>query len=116
MQLRLPQDKLDRVKAVVDQWFVRRKAGKKCDLQSLAGLLQNVAKVVTLGRSFMHCLFETMESAKHPDHWVRLNAGFPSDLLWWDIHSPASSVEVVSDASGIWGCGAFCGSDWFQVQ
>ena len=46
MQLRLPQDKLDRVKAVVDQWLVRRKAGKKCDLQSLAGLLQHAAKVV----------------------------------------------------------------------
>ena len=71
-----------------------------------------------------------MESAKHPDHWVRLNAGFRSDLLWWhlfldtwngvsilwDIHSSAPSVEVVSDASGTWGCGALCGSDWFQVQ
>ena len=46
MQLRLSQDKLDRVKAVVDQWLVRRKAGEKGDLQSLAGLLQHVAKVV----------------------------------------------------------------------
>ena len=130
MQLRLPQDKLDRVKAVVDQWLVRRKAGKKRDLQSLAGLLQHAAKVFRPGRSFMSRLFETMESAKHPDHWVHLNAGFRSDLLWWhlfldtwngvsmlwDIHSSAPSVEVVSDASGTWGCGALCGSDWFQVQ
>ena len=26
------------------------------------------------------------------------------------------SVALVSDASGSWGCGAFCGEDWFQFQ
>ena len=26
------------------------------------------------------------------------------------------SVALVSDASGSWGCGAFCGEDWFQLQ
>ena len=29
---------------------------------------------------------------------------------------PTATVELVSDASGSWGCGAFWGSRWLQVQ
>ena len=60
---------------------------------------------------------------------IRLNTGFWSDLAWWNTFiakwngvsflSPPShlpQLEVTSDASGLWGCGACHNRSWFQVQ
>ena len=34
----------------------------------------------------------------------------------WHFHVHVPDVVVTSDASGSWGCGAFSGSQWFQLQ
>ena len=60
---------------------------------------------------------------------IRLNAEFRSDLAWWSrflsawngtsflpVPSQLPAVELTSDASGSWGCGAWCGSSWFQLE
>ena len=59
---------------------------------------------------------------------IRLNVWFRSDLAWWQefitswngisFLPPAHScptLEMASDASGSWGCGAWYGNSWFQI-
>lgn len=60
---------------------------------------------------------------------IRLNAAFRADVEWWHVFVSdwngvsmmlkrglsVPEVEMWSDASGSWGCGAFWGERWFQV-
>ena len=67
----------------------------------------------------------------HPlrQHPICLNRGFRLDLAWWRLFiecwngisflPPAAylpTLQLASDALGTWGCGAWHGSHWFQVQ
>ena len=94
------------------------------NLQSLLGCLNYAAMVVRPGRTFLCRMIDCLSQAGHPDHFIRLNRQFHSDLLWlhtflshWNgvstLRFPVSSMIVTSDASGNWGCGAFSGSQWF---
>lgn len=60
---------------------------------------------------------------------IRLNSGFRSDLAWWQsfinrwngisfLPTPSQlpTLEMASDASGSWGCGAWHIDKWFQIQ
>ena len=62
-------------------------------------------------------------------HPIHLNRAFRSDLMWWrtfvedwngisflppPIH--LSQLQMASDASGSWGCGAWHSCNWFQLQ
>ena len=124
-ELRLPQPKLMRLKVVLAAWLGRRNATKR-DLQSLIGLLNHAATVVPPGRIFVRQIIETM---KIPFQRVRLNAHCKADIAWWSsfvtnwngirmfpIWRPGPTV--IADASGTWGCGAFClpPTEWFQLQ
>ena len=71
-------------------------------------------------------MIDLLPIATHPDHFIRLNAAFRADLLWWHVFiagwngislipATAVSVQVTSDASGSWGCGAFWDVNWFQL-
>ena len=65
---------------------------------------------------------------KQLHHHVRLNHSFRLDLEWWHAFlskwngisllwdSEHPSIQITSDASGKWGCGAFSGSRWFQLE
>lgn len=69
-----------------------------------------------------------MKSFTYRDHWVRLNESTQSELAWWRqfmegwneiLLMPSRSLmspPLVSDASGLWGCGTHWarGSRWFQ--
>ena len=68
--------------------------------------------------------------AKQLNHFVCISRDARSDIEWWyhfclfwngvsmmrSVSSSHTSVEVTSDASGSWGCGAFSGSRWFKLQ
>ena len=126
---RLPQEKLQRLSALVDAWQ-DRKACTKRELLSLLGVLQHAAMVVRFGRVFIRRMIELSKVAKEDHHFVRLNKEFRSDLLWWKTFLPrwngcsfllsavlaAPDIQVLSDASGSWGFGAWCPSSsaWFQ--
>ena len=57
------------------------------------------------------------------------SASFRADMEWWHVFAEkwngvsmlrdvafwSPSVEIWSDASGSWGCGAVWGAQWFQV-
>ena len=68
-------------------------------------------------------LIDQSTTAKHLDHFVRLNADARSNIEWWfkfagswngitmtqAIIRSAPSTTFTSDASGNWGCGAGLG-------
>ena len=128
--LRLPQDKLQRIRALLEEWGDRRSCYRK-ELESLIGLLNHACKVVRPGRSFLRRMINLLHSVHRPPHSrvpIRLNASFRADLAWWKefigrwngvsylpnpLHLP--TMEMASDASGSWGCGAWHGNLWFQL-
>ena len=125
--LRLPTDKLTRLRLLLDQWGERRACRRK-ELESLVGLLNHACKVVRAGRSFLRRI-DLLHDPPRNRQTIRLNTGFRADLAWWQtfvtrwngvsflpppLHRPA--VEMASDASGSWGCGAWHQAMWFQLQ
>ena len=126
-ELRLPAEKLSRLKEMVTAWAGKQYCTRR-DLESLLGHLSHAATVIRQGRVFLRQLFPLLALDRAPHHFLRLNAGAKADLLWWKTFltdwngcsffpSPIASIEIVSDASGTFGCGAFSsGCGWFQLQ
>ena len=126
LELRLPHDKLARLCQAIQSWRVR-KACTKRELLSLIGQLQHAATVVRPGRTFLRRMIDLAARFKNIDHWIRLNAEFRADLQWWAEFLPAwngvgfffpqsPTLTLTTDASGTWGCGAYCLPQWFQLQ
>jgi hypothetical protein len=65
-----------------------------------------------------------------PNHHIRLNLEARSDIEWWyrfasswngvsmflELRRAHLDVQLTSDASGKWGCGAIYDRHWFQLQ
>ena len=98
---------------------------------SLIGKLSHACKVVVAGRLFLRRMMEASKTARRLNHHVHLTADFHSDLAWWQtflyhwngrsmmqVHCPQANpdVEIATDASGSWGCGAVWGKQWLQGQ
>ena len=136
-ELRLPADKLDRLQCLTDEWShrLRKQRDNKCrpsctrrELESLLGMMHHASTVIPAGKAFVRQMISLINTAKQPHHHIRLNNEFISDLTWWKIFAkhwngssliPGSHVKdtvLTSDASGSWGCGAWCGSEWFHLQ
>ena len=129
MQLRLPADKLSRLVESLRVWRGRKCCTKR-ELLSLLGSLQHAAKVIKPGRAFVRRVIDLSTTRRHLESRIRLNCEFRSDVEWWfrmasswngismlvpfRFESPDGSFTT--DASGGWGCGAFHGSEWFQLQ
>lgn len=71
-EIRLPEEKLARLRLELRAWGDRRSASKR-QLQSLIGLLNHAAKVVRPGRPFLRTLINTMKIPRRQDQKVRLN-------------------------------------------
>ena len=127
--LRLPEEKLARLRDVLQLWSQRRSCRRQ-QLESLIGTLQHACRVVRPGKTFLRRMIDLLRtpSATKPHHHIRLNRAFRADLQWWKtfatnwngvalfpcISEPA--LSVTSDASGTWGCGAWSDSHWFQLE
>ena len=127
MELRLPQEKLERLKEAIKAWQARKSCTKR-ELQSLVGQLQHACRVVRSGRTFLRRMINLLSVAGELHHHIRLNKSFRADLGWWakfleewngisilnSVSQPCPDFEV---ASGVWGCGAYssCG-EWFTCQ
>ena len=128
-QLRLPSSKLFNLKDTLAE-CIQLKSMTKRHLQKLTGLLQFATKVVRPGRPFLRRLYALQEVGNHPNHFVRLNQAARADLMWWyifterwngisllwDLGLTGAHLQTWSDASGSWGCGAFQGPLWLQLQ
>ena len=129
LQIRLPHDKLGRLKEQLGTAVSKRCLAKR-DLQSLTGLLQYATKVVRPGRPFLHRLYALQNVGSRPTHFIRLNQAARADITWWflfverwnglsiawDLKQCSPEFTVFSDASGLWGCGAYSASHWFQLE
>ena len=129
MEIRLPADKLERLRQLLTDWK-GRKAGKKRELLSLIGYLQHASKAVRQGRSFLRRLIALSTAVKKLDNFVRLNISARSDIQWWSLFAARwngtsmlmcfdranPQISVTSDASGTWGCGAYEGDKWLQFE
>ncbi len=128
--LRLPQEKLQRLRREIERWKGRRCCTKR-ELQSIIGLLQHASCVVKPGMTFMRRMIALLPIAKKPHHRIRLNTGFRSDLIWWAIFLPRWNgtgmmdrvtrsghvATITSKASGSWGGGAYTTEgEWFQLS
>ena len=133
-QLRLPEDKLARLRELLTTWG-DRKAYTRRELESLTGTLNHACKAVLPGRSFLRRMLNLLKSPhaqntrKRPTQQIRLNRDFRSDLQWWRVFAERwngtaiSTLEqenphsqLTSDASGKWGCGSWSGTSWFQLK
>ena len=131
MELRLPQDKLSRLSEALRSWRGRR-SGKRRDLESLVGLLQHASQVVQHGRIFLRRLYNLLAQTNdfRPHYTLHLNAEAQADLEWWStflltwngtsilrpLRVSDPEVEVWTDASGGWGCGALWLTHWIQIK
>lgn len=70
----------------------RKKKATKRELKSLTGQLQHVATIIKPGRTFLRRMYDMFSLAKLPQHHIRLNEDFKSDLAWWSMF--LSSVTI----------------------
>lgn len=126
MELRLPPEKLHQLLQKLTQWRGKTACTKR-ELQSIVGSLSHACKVIKPGRSFLRRLIDLSKVAKRPNHHIRLNLEARSDIEWWYrfastwngvsmLRRAHPDVQLTSDASGKWGCGAFYDRHWFQLQ
>ena len=128
MELRLPHEKLLRLRSLVANWLGRR-SGRRSEVESLLGHLSHAAIVVRPGRIFLRQLFSLMAKAAARHYFVHLDAMARADLAWWDcflqdwhgasfiIPNDSLSLHIHTDASGTFGGGALSSDGrWLQVQ
>ena len=129
MEIRLPVDKLARIKQLLTTWPPKKKATKR-QILSLVGTLHHATKVVRPGRAFVARMYSTAAKLRKMHFITRLNKSFRSDLLWWHtflqawngfsiLRHPAISnpdISAQTDASGTWGCAAVLAPHWLQWQ
>ena len=80
--LRLPEDKLHRLRSQLAAVAVRRACTKR-ELLSLVGLLHHASLVVRPGWSFVRRLLDLAHTARQLDRFVRLNQAARADIAWW---------------------------------
>ena len=127
LQACLPQDKFDRILALLNSWSHKHHCTRK-ELESLIGNLQHACKVVPAGRTFIRRMINLLSAFRREDHPIRLNREFHLDLTWWceffhswNGHSfllypqwaPVPDLQISSDAAGSIGYGAILGQEWF---
>ena len=122
MQLRLPQEKLEKLYAELSFFSGRRRATKR-QLQQLCGVLAHCSTLVRGGRTFSHRIIAMLSCFTSKKRYVTLSASFQLDLDWWRdfaawfngtariVQPPRHTTMVCTDASGS-GFGAFTGVDW----
>ena len=127
--LRLPAEKLTRLQRQLRTW-APRKVCRRRQLESLIGVLQHAGRVVRPGRTFTRRMIDllSIRGAQSSHHHIRLNQQFQADLQWWRVFAAhwngvsvfplarKPALEVTSDASGNWGCGAWSQKSWLQYQ
>ena len=129
MEIRLPGEKLQRLKREIRKWRSQRACTKR-ELLFLIGQLQHACCVVKPGRTFLRRMINLAATVRELHYKIRLNKSFRSDLEWWACFLPAwngvgmmagvtpasPTGSITSDASGSWGCGAFTSAgEWFQL-
>ena len=130
MEIRLPEEKLARIKETLRQWLTKKNATKQ-KILSLVGQLQHATKVVRCGCTFTARMYGIAAELKKLHYYTRLNRQFHSDLaLWYTFFvplewlkyptgpstTPPTQITIQTDASGSWGCSAVHGHLRLQLR
>ena len=128
MEARLPDDKLARIRQLLDS-FTGRHSACLVDLQFLIGTLQFACKVVVPGRTFLQCMINLTRGVSNHFHHIRLNKEFSRDikmrkafLTHWNARSffldtaftSTPDLELYTDAASTVGFGGYFNGKWFQ--
>ena len=123
---RLPRDKVDRCRGLVEDFLVCQKVTLG-QLQQLLGLLNFACRAVVPGRPFLATLYSLTKGIRRQCYKVRLTRAAKEDLAIWStfltdfnccsfflegtVHSRVD-VGLYTDASPTVGFGVCCGSEW----
>ena len=82
-ELRLPEEKIQRLQSLLNQWHSKSKHTRG-ELEKLLDHLSHTATVIQPGRIFLRELFTLLHSVKGPDYFFAWpNKGAKTDLAWW---------------------------------
>ena len=127
MSIRLPQEKLDELRAKVSDMSVRKKTSLK-DLQFLLGSLNFACKVIAPGRAFLRRLYDLIKNVHYQHYKIRLNKQARADLSTWSVFldsfnghvlclpstwNDSDTLRLYTDALGK-SYAAILGSRWIQ--
>ena len=126
-EMRLPPDKLARLRACLPAWRTRQECTKR-ELLSLIGVLSFAFKVVRPGRIFLRPLIDLSMTVPALAHHISLTAAARADIAWWVEFLPswngraffppppvaAAALGFATDASGV-GLGAVFGQQWLYA-
>lgn len=128
MEARLPEDKLARIRQLLDSLTDRRSA-RILDVQSLIGTLQFACRVVVPGRTFLQRIINLTRGVKNRFHHIRLNKEFSRDIQMWKVFiaqwngrsffldsrvTSCPDLQLYTDAASTIGFGGFFNGKWFQ--
>lgn len=127
MEARLPQDKLDKLRDLLQVHSTKRKITLK-ELQSLLGFLNFCCSVVRPGRAFLRRLINLTVGVSSRHHRITLSRESRKDLRSWSVFAQNFNgrnllldsvwlsnqhLHLHTDAAGSGGYAAIFGSHWF---
>lgn len=128
LEARLPEDKLQKCRVMLQNFQARRSVCLK-ELQSLLGLLNFTCLVVVPGRAFLRRMIDLTKGVKKPHHHIHLSKGAKLDIMLWlrfleefngrsfffhDVWETSQTLQLYTDAAGSIGFGAVFGRHWFH--
>lgn len=126
MEARLPQDKLEKIRTLLNKYLVRSKITLR-EIQSLVGVLNFACSVVVPGRCFLRRLISLSKGLRRPHHRVRVSVSAKEDMRMWlafieqyngkslflsNRWESSDTLKFFTDASNL-GYGAIFQDRWF---
>jgi hypothetical protein len=127
MQVRLPQDKLDKCTRLISYHLSHDKITLR-ELQSIIGLLNFACAVIVPGRAFLRRLINLTLGVTKPHYRIRLTKGTKDDMILWltflsqfngkclflpSAWTSSDTLHLYTDSSASIGYGAVFGNRWF---
>ena len=125
MESRLPLDKVEKIKKLLNEFMGLQKVTLK-QLQSLLGVLNLACRVIIPGRPFLRRLMDLTRGVDKPHHHLRLNHEAKADLAAWKLFidtfngsymfssmvwENSEQLHFYTDASKFWVLGLFLGKN-----
>lgn len=94
-QMRLPRDRMSRLRKELLFWVGKRKATAK-QLEVLLGHLCHCSRIIQGGTLYLHYLFELLREARTKSR-VKLTHEFHEDLSWWNSFADHYNYSPMCD-------------------
>ena len=132
-EMRLPQEKLDNLRSLLNKATQCSKMTVR-NFQSLLGHLNFACMVVVPGRAFMRRLYNILCNLKNPKpfHFLRFTKEAKKDIAAWNIFmasefkgknfflnpslTESSAIELFTDAATSTGCAGVYKTQWFTIK